>query len=178
MQSKSSSKNNRGFTLVEIIVVVGIMAILSGIVYASLSGSKAQNRDQKRVADISNIQLALEMYFNINRQYPAKLWPDKTDPPGTFTYLSSATNILSNDVNPPTSDPSDKYHYVPLGGSKCSSYHLWATLETKSSALDSKKGYDSTGASICENSGTDVTSYYVGDEVNAASSSLVYDVTP
>jgi prepilin-type N-terminal cleavage/methylation domain-containing protein len=152
-----------GFTLVEIVVVIGIMALLTTIIMTSLSGAKAQNRDQQRVADISSIKLALEMIFshNSNNYYPASL--SILVP----TYLPSV---------PKGPNPGETYNYVPLNGditkTKCSSYHLWTTLETHNPALNDKKGFDSTTQSLC-----------VPGElgaINAASStnSFVYDVTP
>ncbi|MFA6227252.1 MAG: type II secretion system protein [Candidatus Paceibacterota bacterium] len=170
---------SRGFTLVEIVIVIGIMAFLTTIVYTSLSSSKAQNRDQQRVSDMSSIQLALEVYFNKHRTYPQKLWIEEGDPIGTdmLTYL--VPESLPSKIVSPTSDPLGGYHYLPIGGSACASYHLWTTLETKISALDSKKGFDSSGLNTTSPCTTKVTNQYYHDVyVNASSSPLVYDVTP
>lgn len=164
---------NRAYTLVEVIVVIGIIAVLTTLVYASLNGAKAQNRDQKKVADISNIQLALEMYFNRNRQYPSKLWPDSgdpvTDPP--LTYL--VPEFLPAKIDTPASGG---YNYFPIGGSKCSSYHLWTVLESKISALESRKGFNSLGLTPCGD--TDLRSLYEDKKIEASSNPLIYDVTP
>ena len=148
---------SKGFTLVEIVVVIGIMAVLTGVVLTSLSGAKSQNRDQQRVADVSNIQLALEMFFSHYRYYPTSL--NALVP----TYLPSVPKGPSS---------GEVYSYVPLVGidaasTKCAQYHLWTTLETHSAALDGKKGFNSVNSSKC-------VSGQVG--VSASSSPLIYDV--
>ncbi len=53
-----------GFTLIELLVVIAIIGLLSGIVLASLSSARIKARDIKRVSDLKNIQLALELYYD------------------------------------------------------------------------------------------------------------------
>ncbi|MDD2907651.1 MAG: prepilin-type N-terminal cleavage/methylation domain-containing protein [Candidatus Gracilibacteria bacterium] len=48
-------KNNKAFTLVELIVVITILAILGTIAFINLQGYSTSARDSKRVSDINNI---------------------------------------------------------------------------------------------------------------------------
>ncbi|MEI7463652.1 MAG: prepilin-type N-terminal cleavage/methylation domain-containing protein [Candidatus Taylorbacteria bacterium] len=64
------SESNRGFTLIEMLVVLAIMGILSGIIITNLSSAKSKARDARRVSDISHLQLALQMYLDRCGQYP------------------------------------------------------------------------------------------------------------
>ncbi len=59
-----------GFTLVEILVVVGIVSTLSLIVFPSLSGSREKGRDAARVADIEQLSVALRLYAEQHGSYP------------------------------------------------------------------------------------------------------------
>ena len=52
-----------GFTLIELLVVIAIIGILASIVLASLNSARQKSRDARRIADIKQIQLALELYF-------------------------------------------------------------------------------------------------------------------
>jgi len=61
----------KGFTLVELMVVIAIIAILTGIIITGLVSSKGKSRDAKRASDLSQIQLAIEQYFDRCDQYPA-----------------------------------------------------------------------------------------------------------
>ncbi|MFT7644809.1 MAG: prepilin-type N-terminal cleavage/methylation domain-containing protein [Candidatus Paceibacteria bacterium] len=64
-------KQIAGFTLIEIIVALSIVAILSSFLYASFSDAGAQSRDAQRRADLRILQSAVELYKNENGRYPA-----------------------------------------------------------------------------------------------------------
>jgi prepilin-type N-terminal cleavage/methylation domain-containing protein len=59
-----------GYTLIEILVVMSIIAILTAISIASYTNVQQRGRDGKRLADIKTIQQALERYYADNGHYP------------------------------------------------------------------------------------------------------------
>jgi prepilin-type N-terminal cleavage/methylation domain-containing protein len=63
--------NKQGFTLIEILVVVAIVSLLSGVVAVSSIQSGQKSRDAKRQADLQALQSAVELYKNKNGRYPA-----------------------------------------------------------------------------------------------------------
>lgn len=63
-------KKKKGFTLVELLVVIAIIGILAAIGITALSSARAKARDAKRIADLKNIQAALELYNNDKANYP------------------------------------------------------------------------------------------------------------
>ena len=71
--------NKKGFTLIELLVVIAIIAILTAIVTANFATSKAKARDAKRISDIAQIQLALEMVFDRCNVYPPDITNITTD---------------------------------------------------------------------------------------------------
>lgn len=118
------SRGCEGFTLIELIVVIGIIGILSTIVLANLNGSRQKARDSKRVADIKQLQLSLALYFDSRGKYPGAL-------------LSGAGELApiyipSIPVPPGGVDGVTSYSYVPLN-TACNSYHLGAALEQSTS---------------------------------------------
>lgn len=54
----------------ELLFVVGIIAILTAIVLASLNSARGKARDAQRVEDLANIRLALEVYFQEFGEFP------------------------------------------------------------------------------------------------------------
>lgn len=60
-----------GFTLVEILITVTVIAILASVVLSNLNGSTAQARDAERQADLLALQSAVELYKLKYGRYPA-----------------------------------------------------------------------------------------------------------
>ena len=61
---------NKGFTLIELLVVIAILGLLMSIVLASLNNARKKTRDARRLSDMRQILLALELYYDSNNQYP------------------------------------------------------------------------------------------------------------
>ena len=135
-------KKNKGFTLIELLVVIAIIGILSSVVLASLNSARKKSRDAKRISDIKQLQLALELYYNDNSAYPT-----------TLAALKTGGFIPSVPIDPLTTPA---YQYAALKGSTgtaCLSYHLAATLEnTSHSVLGSDA--DAAAGTICTGGGT------------------------
>lgn len=68
------NKKNFGFTLIELLIVIAIIGLLSSVVFASLNSARKKARDARRLSDINQVQIALEMYYDKNNAYP-----DNTD---------------------------------------------------------------------------------------------------
>lgn len=68
------NKTKKGFSLVELLVVVTIIAILSVTAFIALGGQTARARNSVRIQDINNLASTLEIFFiTHNNQYPASL---------------------------------------------------------------------------------------------------------
>lgn len=66
-------KNNaKGFTIIELLVVISIIGLLSTISVVALNGARKKSRDAKRVGDVKQIQTALELAFNDGNAYPTE----------------------------------------------------------------------------------------------------------
>lgn len=80
---------HKGFTLIELIVVVGIIGILASLAVISLSRQQARSRDARRLGDMTNINTALQSYI-----------AEKLDPP-VSTAESSGWDMSSYPTNNP-----------------------------------------------------------------------------
>jgi prepilin-type N-terminal cleavage/methylation domain-containing protein len=127
---------SRGFTLVELLVVIAIIGILASIVMANLVVARQKARDAKRIADVKNIQLALEEFYNDNLYFPLNIYSDSTFHSSsymqTIPYDPNSTTVCTDGTQVSC------YSYGALnsngGGTTCTSshalrYHLGAALE-------------------------------------------------
>ena len=58
--------NRKGFTLIELLVVITIIGLLATIVLVSLNTARSKARDARRLADLRQVALALEFYYDDN----------------------------------------------------------------------------------------------------------------
>ncbi|NJQ21831.1 type II secretion system major pseudopilin GspG [Pantoea sp. LS15] len=70
MSIQISSSRQRGFTLLEIMVVIVILGVLASLVIPSLMGNKDRADRQKAVSDLIALENALDMYKLDNGRYP------------------------------------------------------------------------------------------------------------
>jgi len=70
--SKNKQTNHNGFTLLEILLVIGIIGILAAIVIIAINPGRslAKSRDLQRKVGITEINKGLEQYYIDNNQYP------------------------------------------------------------------------------------------------------------
>lgn len=60
----------KGFTLIELLVVISIISLLASIVFASLNSARAKARDVRRKADLRQLELAIQFYYDMNGTFP------------------------------------------------------------------------------------------------------------
>jgi prepilin-type N-terminal cleavage/methylation domain-containing protein len=64
------AKRNGGFTIVELLIVIVVIAILAAITITAFNGIQQRTRDSKRVSDMNSIKKSLELYKLQNGRYP------------------------------------------------------------------------------------------------------------
>ena len=77
----------KAFTLIELLVVIAIIGLLATLSVIALNNARAKSRDAKRVADIKQIQTALELYFNDAQRYPTGITTTASIAYGSTTYM-------------------------------------------------------------------------------------------
>lgn len=82
-------KKQRAFTLVELLVVIAIIGILATLSLVSFNVIRSKSRDAKRIADISQMQKALEIFFSDQGRYPTQEeWNSGVLEVENITYLN------------------------------------------------------------------------------------------
>jgi general secretion pathway protein G len=95
------SRNDAGYTLLELLVVMGILAVLTAVATPQLMGYFGKAKTQSAQIQIENIGTALEMYYMENGSYPSasaglKALVEATPeaPRWNGPYLKKAKNLL------------------------------------------------------------------------------------
>ena len=127
-------KTIRGFTLLEILVSITIVAVLTAIGIVSYSSVNKRSRDVKRKSDLEQIRSALEMYRSDNGGYP-NIGAGFLSASGLGTYLVDTGYMPAVPTDP---SPSSGYYYDAIDTSGAyTSYCICVNLETTTSGSES-----------------------------------------
>jgi general secretion pathway protein G len=69
-KKRARSKSDKGFTLIELVVVIAVIGFLSSVVLAVLTDARIDARDKRRVEDLKQLEVALNLYHNDHNAYP------------------------------------------------------------------------------------------------------------
>ncbi len=119
-------KNNDGFTLLELLVVIGIIGLLISIAAVSYSAAQGKTRDARRKADIKGIQAAMEQAYSASAtsSYPGT----STCPVANASSCTAISSYFSSGTIPV--DPGTNAYLITV--SSTSTYTVCATLENAS----------------------------------------------
>ena len=128
-------KNKKGFTLVELLVVIAIIGLLSTLSVIALNSARGKSRDARRIADIKQVQTALELYYNEEGGYPTTV-----SSAGSIIGPTASTTFMA--VVPTAPTPADgscqtsenTYTYT-VGGTGNSTYTITYCLGATTGGL-------------------------------------------
>jgi len=134
--TRKNTTHSRGFTLIELLVVIAIIGILATIAVVALQNARAKARDARRVADVKQMQTALELYFNDKQHYPSATEFTagsivSTSTQGTTTYMA----VIPTPPSPADGPCSSTSAYVYNASSDGNSYTISYCLGGNVSAL-------------------------------------------
>jgi general secretion pathway protein G len=134
---KLKIKNSiRGFTLVELLIVIAIIGVLSTLLMANFIGVRQRARDAQRKSDLRQIQAALEIYRSDNGGYPALVAvgvDGYESDNGTSSCTGNGTIQLGTTIymkKIPCDPLGDTYFYIQLNSG--GGYSIYACLENSS----------------------------------------------
>ncbi len=134
------NNNQKGFTLIEMLVVIIIISFLVGIVLTGTLGFQASARDTRRIGDLRNAQNFLELYFNKCGRYPGDATCGSSSPT-SWSEVGGLADIMKN-ANITSQFPKGiagkKYLYGVAGDGL--SYTVGAELERDNSVLKKDAG--------------------------------------
>ncbi len=120
----------KGFSVIELITVIAIIGILSTIVIGATGASRARARDDRRISDMHQIQLALALYYDVNKTYPV----------GEGVSILQSTLVAQRYLSEIPRDPAGiDYEYIGVS-SPLKKYCLGTKLEIASPPSDNDPG--------------------------------------
>ncbi|MEK7554689.1 MAG: prepilin-type N-terminal cleavage/methylation domain-containing protein [Patescibacteria group bacterium] len=122
----------KGFTLIELLIVIAIIGILASALLVSLGGARKAARDARRVADMRQVQTALEVYFNQCGNYPGAAACGVANPANWAGLSASLVQNIPDD--PIDTAPYQYSYYVETAGGN-QRYILRGVLENDNIAL-------------------------------------------
>ena len=143
--------SQRGFTLLEMMIVVSIIAILAGILIPNFTHARAQAQTAACEANLREIATAFELYFADNQVYPAgsntKIVAN-TIASGGVDYLNTVPQ------DPSALTPGANYTFTSSATSNPPSYVITCPGSHEPQTLSKISGGASTNTKLTYTSGT------------------------
>ncbi len=77
------STNQKGFTIIELLVVVAIIGLLASVILVAVGNARIKGRDARRLSDMTQVKSGLDIYYNFGSGYPS-----------TATWDNAQNNLL------------------------------------------------------------------------------------
>ena len=136
---RETKRTQTGFTLIELLVVIAIISILSSVVITTLSTARQKSRDAKRIAQITQIERALELFYDTRQSYPSTTPAGLTGDDAGIQILATSGFMPPASVPPPGTNLTYIYRGIysnagtrsecTLTGTACSGFEMGITLE-------------------------------------------------
>lgn len=119
-------KSSRGFTVIELLIIVGLFAVASVVFFMQKSQVEVSARDEARKTSINAMYYSLEeVYFKQNQAYPRTV---------NAEILPSVDPALFKDPSGvKIGEGTSNFRYEPLdcNGDSCKGYSLRTSLENE-----------------------------------------------
>lgn len=120
---------NKGFTLVELLIVIVVIAILASIVLVSYVGVQNQTKAENARTNAASVKKAAETYYGENNAYPTLVADFST----TYAKLQAGITILTTGSLTSTNGANSiMYRYINSGGSASGACILFWNFQPES----------------------------------------------
>lgn len=89
------NNKQQGFTLIEMLVVIGIIGLLSAVVVVGLAPARQEARDARRIADVNQLANWMEINYNPSTGYQTPT-SDQLVVPGEYNIV---INVSGHNYN-------------------------------------------------------------------------------
>ncbi len=142
--------HKKGFTLVEVLVALSILAMIMAIVMVNMSDAKKKARDTQRVSDMQQLATAFRLYRDFNSANPVAASGEVLGD-GVGAVDTNIAAYLTNTIKDPINSGSSQYYYD-------SSYNCNGSLRVVIYAKTMERTNAGNWASVCGTTYSDGTS--------------------
>lgn len=142
-EGAEAHENERGFTLIELMIVVSIIAILAGILIPNFVNARAQAMTAACESNLRSIATAAELYYADQQVYPAS-----GDVSATL-FTANGTSYLNNvPTDPAAPTPGSPYTFTNTTSAGTAGYMIVCPGIHANSTLAKLQGYTSSSSAI------------------------------
>jgi len=132
----------QGFTVLEFLIAIGIIAILISLVLVGLNRVRSHSRDQELISKLQTVTLGLYQFYDICGFYPATLSGSEVCP-ALDNQSKTIVDLLPELVSLKFNEPESRFLYTGIGGSSigasCPEFHIGVRLNEPTEVLGLKK---------------------------------------
>jgi len=130
----AKNKQQNGFTIVELLIVIVVIGILAAITIVAFNGVSAKARDTRMVSNISAIQKKLEVFYTTNGYYPSNAEMQQSSYRVASLDIPSTIGVSycwASDINMTCYVSASSSGDCNVSGDKCLKYRMSYRLESK-----------------------------------------------
>jgi prepilin-type N-terminal cleavage/methylation domain-containing protein len=154
MLTKPKTKAKQGFTLIELLVVISIIGLLSTLAVVALNNARVRSRDAARMANIQQLQTALQLYYDANNTW---------DFPSQSTCGNATNNIVYSNCGSTGANGLGDFMQVAV---------IKDPLSTASAACPNSGSFPAGGCQIAFTAATTSTAFNIGFCIETGQSNL------
>lgn len=121
--------NQKGFTLIELMIVITVIAILSAVALFAFTRVQKQSRDARRKAEMKTLQTALVAYNADNGTYPATIGLLCPTGPSGCTGAAGSVAYVNSIPTAPSGGPAPVAYTYTAGAVPIGTFALTVGLE-------------------------------------------------
>ncbi len=130
--------SQKGFTVLELLVVVGIISILMGLVLVGLNNARRHSKDERTVSSVQTVIVGLQQFYSICREYPVAL-------DDTTQYACLGMKTLQEIIPDVASYMTAPYFYASTASDSspnaaCTGFHFGVKLDGPADGFSARSG--------------------------------------